>query len=53
MTQINIGQVEGLEDRLKKIEDRLKTIEELTLTYDKELGVVITKTQEKGENTKK
>ncbi|MDP2788813.1 MAG: hypothetical protein Q8O46_02040 [bacterium] len=53
MTQINIKQVRGLEDRLKKIEDRLKTLEELTPTNDKELGSLIIKTQEKGENTEK
>ena len=51
MTKINIDQVNGLEDRLRKIEDRIKALEDLTPEDDG--GAIIIKTREKEGNTEK
>ena len=51
MTEIKLGQVKGLEDRLKKIEDRIKALEDLTPEDDG--SAIIIKTREKEGNTEK
>ncbi|MBU4259589.1 MAG: hypothetical protein KKI12_09050 [Proteobacteria bacterium] len=51
MTQSNIKQVKGLEERLKKIEDRIKALEDLTPECDG--SAIIIKTPEKEGNTEK
>lgn len=51
MTQINIKQVKGLEERLKKMEDRIKALEDLTPECDG--SAIIIKTSKKEGNTEK
>ncbi len=40
VTQINIKQVDGLEEKLKKIEERLDKLEKLSPKYDKDNGTM-------------
>jgi len=46
MTQINIRQVEGLEERLRKLEERLDKLEKQSSKYDKDTGTIILPSKE-------